>query len=205
MCKCLIIDDSPIFCSGLKSILIGHDKCDFVFEARDSNTAIKSLSSEDYDLVFLDMDSSTIDVAYVLKRLKSLKSGLKLVIISSTPTSAIWNIAVKYNADGYVAKSESIDKFITVISSVLLGFKVLPSHYEEMCQKKLSAREIVIMKHLLDGSCNKDIAEKLSISPKTVSTYKTRILNKYRVKTLIELVNVLTKENKYPDDYMRVA
>lgn len=197
MCKCLIIDNSPVFCSGLKKVLLEIEKFKIVEESHDTNSANRMLDENEFDLVFIDMNSASINVSHILKRIISNKIDCKLVFISTEQTASIGNIAMKYNVDAYIAKSESIEKLVTVINSVLHGFKVIPKIYSEIGDKDLSVREVDVLRFLLSGHSNKDIARKLSLSPKTVSTYKKRALIKYKVNNVIELSNLFRKDSDY--------
>ncbi|EMC9921926.1 response regulator transcription factor [Vibrio parahaemolyticus] len=191
--NCLIFDDHPLVCVAIKSLLKELGMTNEVFTATSAKSAFKRLKESNIELLILDVNLADCDGFDFYKRIKSHGYEGKVIFFSAETSQMYSQMAFRSGADGYVCKSENHDILKDAIEAVVKGytffkFKQVANEVREMPQ--LSSRESAVMKYLLQGKSNRDIASVLSISDKTVSTYKRRVLDKFNVKNIIELTRV---------------
>ncbi len=191
--NCLIFDDHPLVCVAIKSLLKELGMTNEVFTATSAKSAFKTLNENNIELLILDVNLADCDGFDLYKRIKSHGYEGKVIFFSVETSQVYSQLAFRVGADGYVCKSENHDILKDAIEAVMKGytffkFKQVANKVREMPQ--LSSRESAVMKYLLQGYSNRDIASVLSISDKTVGTYKRRVLDKFNVKNIIELTRV---------------
>jgi DNA-binding NarL/FixJ family response regulator len=210
MIKLLIADDHAIVRQGLRQILA--DVPDIVIEDEASNgkeTLFHALN-KDYDILLLDIsmpDSNGLDI---LNELRSKKPDLKVLILSMHPEEQYAIRALKAGASGYLNKDTLPDELLTAIRKVVLGRKYVSASLAEKLafnldtgaegalQDTLSNREYEVMLKIASGKKATEIADELYLSAKTISTYRSRILRKMKMKNNTELVRYVL-ENKLLD------
>ncbi|EOV0038199.1 response regulator [Vibrio parahaemolyticus] len=191
--NCLIFDDHPLVCVAIKSLLKELGMTNEVFTATSATSAFKTLKESNIELLILDVNLADCDGFDFYKRIKSHGYEGKVIFFSAETSQMYSQMAFRSGADGYVCKSENHDILKDAIEAVVKGytffkFKQVANEVREMPQ--LSSRESAVMKYLLQGKSNRDIASVLSISDKTVSTYKRRVMDKFNVKNIVELTRV---------------
>ncbi|WP_455292626.1 response regulator [Vibrio parahaemolyticus] len=191
--NCLIFDDHPLVCVAIKSLLKELGMTNEVFTATSAKSAFKTLKKSNIDLLILDVNLADCDGFDFYKRIKSHSYEGKVIFFSAETSQMYSQMAFRTGADGYVCKSENHDILKDAVEAVVKGytffkFKQVVNEVREMPQ--LSSRENAVMKHLLQGKSNRDIASVLSISDKTVSTYKRRVFDKFNVKNIVELTKI---------------
>ncbi|EGQ7901531.1 response regulator transcription factor [Vibrio alginolyticus] len=177
----------------MKSLLQELGKTNGVFTATSAKMALQILKKEEIQLLILDVNLADCDGFDFYKRIKSHGYEGKVIFFSAETSQMYSQMAFRSGADGYVCKSENHDILKDAIEAVEKGytffkFKQVVNSVREMPQ--LSSRESAVMKYLLQGKSNREIASVLSISDKTVSTYKRRLLDKFNVKNIVELTRV---------------
>ena len=125
-----------------------------------------------------------------LRRAKAHGYTGKVLFISSSDNAIHINTAFKMGADGYLCKSENFHLIADAIDSIVKGYSIFKfkNTHQKTGKSELSKRETVVFNYLVQGKSNKYIAGVLSLSSKTVSTYKRRILDKYKVTNIIDLI-----------------
>ncbi len=210
MIRVLIADDHPIVREGLKQILSDTEDIVVVDEA-DSGSAVLSLTMRNnYDVILLDISMPGRDGLEVLKELKQLKPKLSVLVLSMYPEEHYAVRVLRGGASGYLTKSSAPDELISAIRKVASGRKYISSTLAERLTYELdrdadkplheilSDREYQVMHMLATGKSVKEIADELSLSVKTVSTYRTRILGKMNIKNNAEIV-LYAVQNKLVD------
>lgn len=192
--NCLIFDDHPLVCVAVKSLVESSPHISQVSVASELKTANELVRTSDIDLLVLDVNLNDCDGFDFYRRIRA--HGFKgRVVFYSAETSAYFSeMAFKMGAHGYVCKSEHYNVLKDAIVAIAKGysfFKEINDPQKAKRTLKLSAREATVAKLLLKGMTNKDVAEFLSISEKTISTYKRRILTKYSVDSIVELSRVI--------------
>lgn len=212
MIRLMIIDDHPMFRSGLKKML--HDEPDFsvVDEAGDWADGLARLRRHaDLDIVLLDINLPARSGFDLLEAIQSEAPELKVIMLSMYSQQQYALRALRAGAYGYVAKDMEAADLIGAVRMVAKGQKYMTPAVTEMLisslhgpddnpgeQKKLSIRESQIFDMLVRGESLTMIAAKLSISVKTVSTYRSRILEKRGVSSNAELIQYAVR-NKLID------
>ena len=203
MLKILIADDHPIFREGLKQILSETTDMIVVDEATEGKEALDKARSIDCDLVLLDLTLPIMNGLEVLKHLSRLKPDLPVLILSIHPEEQYALRALKAGASGYLTKESAPDDLISAIQIVSAGQKYVSPYLADRLirglhvdvrkapHERLTDREYHVMRLIGAGKRIYEIADELSLSTKTVSTYRARILNKMDMKSTAELIRYL--------------
>lgn len=200
MIKVLVADDHPIFRSGLKQILSDVPDIRVTGEAKDGHDVLNLVRESHYDVVVLDISMPGMDGLEVLKHLKQVKTELPVLILSVHPDEQYGLRAMKAGASGYLTKNSPPEELVAAIRKVKRGRKYLSAsltdqiieHLDDgrarVLHESLSDREFKVMHLIANGKSPGEIAEELSLSVKTVSTYRTRIMEKMNMKTNANLI-----------------
>ena len=201
MIKILIADDHAIVREGLKQIVADTSDMIVTAEASDGHEVLALLSKNNYDVVVLDMAMPGLTGLDILKQIRRETPKLPVLILSVHPEEQYAVRSLKAGASGYLTKESAPDELITAIRKVSMGGKYIPSSLAEKLafelevdaekppHKTLSDREFQVMCMIAKGRTIKNIAEELFLSPKTVSTYRSRILEKMKMKSNEELTH----------------
>jgi two-component system invasion response regulator UvrY len=200
MIRVLVADDHTIVREGLKQILSDTPDIKVADEAANAKEVITKVSDNDYDLVLLDISFPGRSGVDILKQLKCLKPKLPVLILSMYPEEQYAVRSLKSGASGYLTKESASDELITAIRQVTKGKKYitaslaerlvfeLDKDYEDQPHEILSDREYQVMCLVASGKTVTEIAGALSLSVKTISTYRGRILQKMDMKNNAQLI-----------------
>ncbi len=206
MINVIITDDHPIVINGIKKILEEFDDIKVVDETSKGSELISKIIKQDYDLVLLDISLPDRNGLDILKEIKKIKPKQNVLILSVFPEEEYAIRALKLGASGYVSKNSVPQELVTAIRDASQGKKYISSKQavnmieqftnisNEPLHKSLSYREMEVLIFIAEGLSQKSIAERLSVSPKTISTYQTRILKKLNLSTTSELVRYAIKQ-----------
>jgi DNA-binding NarL/FixJ family response regulator len=193
--RVLIADDHEIVRDGLKRILAAHADLDVAAEAASGDEALALVKANDYDIVMMDMSMPGLSGMDLIKRLKLEKPRLRILVLSMHGEQQYAARALKAGAAGYLNKDSAADSLVHAIRKVAAGGVHITEAAaaslvagEKAPHQALSDREFEVLRLLVEGLGPTDIADKLHLSVKTVSTHKTRILEKLRVGSTAELV-----------------
>ena len=201
----LIADDHPIVREGLKQILSKSVDVVSVDEASNGNEALIKIGENDYDLILLDISMPGRDGFDTLAQIRHDKPEIPVLILSMHPEEHYAKRALKSGAAGYLSKNRAQDELLIAIQRVAKGEKYITSSLaeklaydlerdtEEPPHEKLSNRELQVMKMIASGKSLTDIGSDLSLSIKTISTYRGRIMEKIGFKNNAELINYVIK------------
>lgn len=201
MIKILIADDHRIVREGLKQILAETPDMVVAGEANNAQEVLKKVWDDEYDVLLLDISMPGRSGLDILKQLKTDRPKLSVLVLSMYSEEQYALRALKAGASGYMTKESATDELIEAIRKVSTGRKYIsPSVAEKLAfslesgderppQETLSDREFQVMCMIASGKTIKAIAEELSLSIKTVSTYRARILEKMRMKNNAELTH----------------
>jgi len=205
MLKILIADDHPVFRRGLKQIIAETTDMVVAGEATNGWEVLSTVSTGDYDLVLLDISMPGKDGMDVLTQLKKERPALLVLMVSMHPEEQYAVRALKAGASGYLTKESAPDELIVAIRKVSTGRKYVSSALAErlaallqedaevLPHEVLSSREYQVMCMIASGKTLKEIAEELSLSIKTISTYRSRILEKMKMRNNAELIHYAVK------------
>lgn len=207
MINILIVDDHSIVRAGMKQILTGIDDMRIAAEAANSSEALAKVQKQRFDLVLLDISLPGRNGLDVLKELKNIQPRLPVLMLSMYPEEQFAVRALRSGASGYLTKESAPDELIVAIRKVCGGGRYVSAslaeniaftidrNAEQMPHELLSNREYQIMCMIASGKAVKDIAEELSLSVKTISTYRSRILGKMQMKTNADLTRYALQHN----------
>ena len=205
MIRVLVADDHTIVREGLKQILSDTPDIEVADEAANAKEVITKVSDSDYDLVLLDISFPGRSGVDVLKQLKCLKPKLPVLILSMYPEEQYAVRSLRAGASGYVTKESASDELIAAIRQVTKGKKYittslaerlvfeLEKDYGDQPHEILSDREYQVMCLIASGKTVKEIAEALSLSVKTISTHRSRILRKMAMRNNAQLTHYAIK------------
>lgn len=200
MINILIVDDHALFRDGLKRIIGETSDINVVAEAVDGRDALKKMREYKWDVALLDINLPDINGLEVLKRMTEFDPSYRILVLSMYPEDECAIRAIRSGASGYLTKDSPTDKLIAVIRRLASGGKyVNPALAEKLLfspvvdsevllHTTFSDRELHVFKLIAAGVSLTEIANKLSLSVKTVSTYRSRILDKMDMKNNAQLV-----------------
>lgn len=203
----LIADDHAIVREGLKQIVMRMDEVSTVEEAGDGHEALTKIEKNKYDLVILDISMPGLSGLDILKTMKDRNEKAHVLILSVHPQEQYAIRALNLGASGYICKDGVYEELAAAVKKIAAGGKYISSALAEkiafdkkdnlnkLPHEKLSEREFQIMCMLAKGKSVKEIAGELFISDKTVSTYRTRLLEKMGMEKNAELTHYALKNN----------
>ncbi len=199
MLRILIADDHAIVRRGLKQILLEQYPSALIEEVADAESLIVTAFNKDWDVVICDMSMPGRSGLEALQQLKQMSPKLPVLIMSMYPEDQYALRVLKAGASGYLGKETIHDNIIKAIETVRLGKKfITPAIAEKLADafdagtpvnlhESLSNREFDVFKLLAAGKSVTEIGEQLSLSPTTVSTYRSRVMEKMRMKSNADL------------------
>jgi len=198
--KILIADDHPVVRAGLKELLTGAlGKVAFA-EAKTALEALEQVGKEDWSLVILDVSMPGRSGIDILGEVKTTRPKLPVLMLSMHPEEQFARRALKAGASAYMTKETVPEELVKAVRKVLAGGRYvsaslaekLASDLQEPADRPpheiLSDREFQILQMIASGKTVTNIAEELSLSVKTISTYRARMLEKIGMKNTAELI-----------------
>jgi DNA-binding NarL/FixJ family response regulator len=214
--KIHIVEDHEIFREGLKTVLSGIPDVSVICESSNGREFLAQLSQQLPDIVFMDIKMPEMDGLKATQEALLKYPGLKIIILSLSGEEEHIQLLIQFGVSGFILKSadkESVEKAIQQVSTGNHYFSseimsvLVKSIYRNSREKStneavpLSEREIEVLNMLCKGYSNKEIAEKLFISPRTVEGHKSRLIQKTGRNNSLGLIlwavknNIVTLEN----------
>ncbi len=201
MIKVLVVDHHPIVRKGIVKLFESSPEIDVVGEADNGKELFNFIENHSVDIVISEIDLPQLNGITALRTLKKEHYDAKVIIYSSHPEEIYAVSTIKAGAAGYLHKTASTDILKEAILKVYRGGIYISNSLAQRLAfdengskssklyKKLSTREVEVLRLLSSGKKNKEIAKELEINEKTVSTYKARLLKKLNVTNLVDLIN----------------
>jgi len=205
MPRILIADDHGLLRRGLRQILADAFPDLVLVEAADACQALDTAGKHPLDLVLLDINMPGRSGIEVLQDLKRVYPRLPVVVLSAFPEKDYALRAFKLGASGYVSKQSSSSELVAAVRKALAGGRyITPSLAEALAatvageapvlpHETLSDRELQVLRHVALGKQLKEIAAELSLSEKTIGTYRMRISRKLGLGTNVEIARYATR------------
>lgn len=206
MIKILIADDHSVVREGLKKILSEAPDITVADEASTGHEVLKKMGKINVDAVVLDVSLPDINGLDVLKQIRSTKPDLPVLIFSIYPEKRYAIRFLRAGASGYLTKENAPEELIRAIRKISQGRKYITSSLaeklvydlgddnKEPLHEKLSDREYQVMIMIALGKRAKEIAKELFLSEKTINNYKSRILEKMKMKNNAEIIHYAMRE-----------
>ncbi|CAE6763048.1 Virulence factors putative positive transcription regulator BvgA [Paraburkholderia domus] len=192
MKRVVIIDDHPMIRGTVSGVLRADPELEVIGECGDGEDGLAMVLSENPDLVILDLDLPRLDGLAMIRRIRAHNTKMCILVLSAKPERVMASYTRVAGANGYVGKGREISELITAIKTVLYGYDCFPADTANSATENgldlLSAREVEVLQHIVRGVSNRDIAARLFLSDKTVSTYKSRIQEKLGLSSLAALI-----------------
>ena len=200
MIRIVLADDHPIVREGLKGLLAAAGDMEVVGEASDGGQVIERVRTLEFDLLLLDMSMPGRSGIELIRQVRSEKPKLKILILSMHEESQYAVRAIRAGAAGYLTKESASRQLVEAIRKVAGGGAFISAEVAQQLalgampdaqgppHAALSDREFQIFRMIADGSSVSEIAARLSLSVKTVSTHKANILRKMNMATQGDLI-----------------
>ncbi len=201
MIRVLVADDHKLVREGLKQILAATVDMQVAGEAANGDEALALAKANDYDLALVDMSMPGLAGIELIKRLRLARPGLRILVLSMHGEQQYAARALKAGAAGYLTKDSASEQLVGAIRKVAAGGLYITAAAAESLVSEtatgggnaaphalLSDREFEVFRMLAGGRGPTEIAERLHLSVKTVSTHKARILEKMKLGSTAELV-----------------
>lgn len=210
MTTILIVDDHPALRLALRAHLSQLDGVERIHEADDGLTAVEIVGQCKPDLVILDLDLPRLSGLEAVPRMRALCASVRVLVLTAQDPEPFAARALHAGAQGFVSKTQELDAIVRCAQSVLGGFTVFPagtprelprdtqSEDDSSGMRKLTEKEMEILRMLARGMANKAIGKELFISNKTVSSYKTRIMSKLGAESLVDLIDFARRSRLVP-------
>lgn len=205
--KFILADDHAIVRKGLKQIIIDEFQNSVVVEASDGLAVLQELAKSDYDLMVCDLSMPGISGMELCKRVREINPTLPVLILSMHAEETYAIRALRSGASGYLTKESAPEEMIIAIKNILNGKRYVSSSLAAMMadyigdtshgelHDRLSDREMEVLKLIAAGKSLSKIGVLFNLSPNTISTYRSRILEKMRMKSNAELVRYSVEHN----------
>lgn len=201
MIKLLVVDNHPIVRKGLELLFTTSPQIQVVGGVTNGEAIFPFLQQHSVDIILTEIDLPKLNGITALRRLRKEFPQVKTIIFSAQPEQIYAINTIKSGAEGYLMKTADIFTIKEAILKVYEGRVYLSDEIAKQMSskkrttrtgsyyKKLSTREIEVLKLLASGRKNKEIAIELAINEKTVSTYKARLMKKLNVTNIVDLIS----------------
>ena len=205
MIRIVIADDHTIVREGLKQLLAATGDLNVVGEARNGQEVMQQVRGNDFDILLLDMSMPGKSGTELIKQVKDEKPKLRVLVLSMHDEHQYAVRAIKSGASGYLTKDSASTQLVTAIRKVSAGGAFISAEVAEALalsampqgegppHTALSDREYQVFQMLASGTSVSEIAARLNLSVKTVSTHKARLLEKLGARNQTELVHYALK------------
>ena len=201
MIRVLVADHQPIVNYGIRMLFDSSNDIKIVSTVDTAKQLINYLKKGSVDVILMSIDLPDMNGITILRKIKKNYNNVRVIIFSAQPENIYASSGIRAGASGFLSKTATTSTIKKAILKVYKGGMYVTN---AMAQKltfdknkgetdlyhKLSTREIEVLKLICNGKKNNQIAEELNINPKTVSTYKSRLMTKLNVTNLISLIDL---------------
>jgi DNA-binding NarL/FixJ family response regulator len=201
MHKVVVVDDHPMIRAAIRSLLEGSGRFEIVAERASGNTGIAAVRELKPDLVILDLDIPLLGGIEVIRRLRAAQVETPVLVVSSADETVNGIRVLRTGGNGFVHKSGALDDLLIAASLLMQGKSYFandiladaanhPGMTVDDSIAKLSGKEFEVFRRLVQGQSNIEIAAHMLISNKTVSAHKRRLLDKFGVSNIRDLIEL---------------
>jgi len=201
MIKVCLADNHPVVHYGVKSYFKDHDTISIIANVGNFLMVKDLLHTKEVDVLILDLELEGLSSIFEVKSILKNFPKTKIIIYSDLSEQIYAPNAIKAGVSGFISKKEKLETLGQAIIKVHQGKIILnetvkknlaliaKQNKSERLYRKLSNREVEVLRYLSDGKKNNEISKILNLNEKTISTYKLRLLQKLNVTNLVDLVN----------------
>ncbi|MEG7463737.1 fimbria biosynthesis transcriptional regulator FimZ [Enterobacter hormaechei] len=196
----IIMDEHPIVRMSIEVLLQKNKNIQVKLKSGDSHEVLDCIRNHRIDLVILDIEMTGTDGFVLLKRIRNLNKDIKVLFLSSQSEAFYAGRAIRAGANGFVSKRKDLGEIYNAVEMILTGYSFFPSETLSFINHlgsrtgaavdmPLSNREVTVLRYLANGLSNKEIADQLLLSNKTISAHKSNIFSKLGVQSIVELID----------------
>ncbi|WP_288455545.1 fimbria biosynthesis transcriptional regulator FimZ [uncultured Enterobacter sp.] len=196
----IIMDEHPIVRMSIEVLLQKNKNIQVKLKSGDSHEVLDCIRNHRIDLVILDIEMTGTDGFVLLKRIRNLNKDMKVLFLSSKSEAFYAGRAIRAGANGFVSKRKDLGEIYNAVEMILTGYSFFPSETLSFINHlgsrtgaavdmPLSNREVTVLRYLANGLSNKEIADQLLLSNKTISAHKSNIFSKLGVQSIVELID----------------
>jgi two-component system, NarL family, invasion response regulator UvrY len=205
MTRVLLVDDHAVVRAGLRQFLLEDRSVAEVEEASSGEQALEKLRQERFDLLILDINMPGRNGIDILRHVVSGSPGTKILVLSGYPENQYAVNVLRAGASGYLAKESAPEELLKAVRTILQGKRYISAalaeqlvteldlNHDKPAHSELSQREFQIFCKVAAGRSVSEIAEELCLSVKTISTYRTRVLEKMNFRTNADITSYALK------------
>ncbi|MBG6242940.1 MAG: acid-sensing system DNA-binding response regulator EvgA [Candidatus Symbiopectobacterium sp. Dall1.0] len=192
----IIVDDHPLARMAIRGVL-ERQHITVVDEYEDGTAALKTLMNTTANIIIIDIEIPGVNGVELVEKLRARQFPGVLIVVSAKNDRYYSKRCAQVGANAFISKKQDMENVLAAINAAQNGYSYFPFFQETLSNvitdtqrlESLSDQEMEVMGYVLSGLDNSQIGELMHISSKTVSTYKTRLMEKLRCKTLIELLS----------------
>lgn len=196
----IIMDEHPIVRMSIEVLLQKNKNIQVKLKSGNSHEVLDCIRNHPIDLVILDIEMTGTDGFVLLKRIRNLNKDIKILFLSSKSEAFYAGRAIRAGANGFVSKRKDLGEIYNAVEMILTGYSFFPSETLSFINHigsrtgaavdmPLSNREVTVLRYLANGLSNKEIADQLLLSNKTISAHKSNIFSKLGVQSIVELID----------------
>jgi two-component system invasion response regulator UvrY len=196
--RLIVADDHPLIRAGFRQLAAGDPAISVVGEAVDGRSLLELLHTTPADIVILDINMPGPGFRELIRRTRTEFPRVRVLVVSMYPEGELALEALRAGAAGYVNKAHAESELLAAVRKVGHGGRFITPALAEWlvteteggssAGRRLSRREREVLELLAEGKSHKEIAAIMSISPKTIGTYRSRLLRKLNLKTTADLI-----------------
>lgn len=209
--RVLVVDDHAILREGICSLLERQEDMQVVGEAANGQEALLRVAEVEPDLVLMDLAMPVMDGLEATRRLSASHPGVRVLVLTQHDNREYVTPALQAGAAGYVLKRSGGREVLNAIRQVMRGAAILDSELAHKLGQpgevgtaepdpRLTGRELQVLRLVVNGRSNKEIAQQLNISPKTASVHRTNIMSKLDVRNSADLVRTVMQRRLLPEE-----
>ena len=196
----LIVDDHPLLRQAIRGVIESRFHSSVVQEASTGEEAVRIVRQERVDVAILDIGLPDFSGLTVLRRVKQVRPSLMCLVLTMHDNPQYVRLAMAHGASGYLTKGATSGELYDAIRTILSGRQVVMELFRETLDRRsmrrdviwphesLSVRELEVLSLVAKGRTVSQVAKRLKLSVKTVSTYRTRLLEKLHLGTTADLI-----------------
>jgi len=206
--RLVVADDHPLIRAGFRQLAAGDPTISVVGEAVDGRSLLELLHTTPVDIVTLDINMPGPGFRELIRRIRTEFPKVRVLVVSMYPEGELALEALRAGAAGYVNKTHAESELLAAVRKVGHGGRfITPALAEWLMTEteagsfaghRLSRREREVLELLAEGKSHKEIAATMSISPKTIGTYRSRLLRKLNLKTTADLIRYVVDHAPKP-------
>ena len=196
--RLIVADDHPLIRAGFRQLAAGDPAISVIGEAVDGRSLLELLHTTPADIVILDINMPGPGFRELIRKIRTEFPKVRVLVVSMYPEGELALEALRAGAAGYVNKTNAESELLAAVRKVghggrfitpaLAEWLVTETEAGSSAGRRLSRREREVLELLAEGKSHKEIAAIMSISPKTIGTYRSRLLRKLNLKTTADLI-----------------